>query len=106
MNDTEFINFKVDFPGFHFLHSFAYIHSNGTCLGVWHKSAWTKYAAKSTYFRHNARHCNNNVNVGPAFFNLLDILVKANIISSGSFCFFFLFRSTEHVLLKRKKKQK
>src|SRR3712207_8347715 len=96
MNDTAFINFKVDFTLFYFSHSFSNIHSHSTTLRIRHQSTRTEHTTERTNFTHDRWHSNNHIDISPSTFDLFNIFVKTNIVSTSFFCSSFSIRCTEH----------
>ena len=96
MNDTEFVDFEVDFTGFHFRYSFAHFHGNRACFGVRHQTARTQNASERSDLGHYVGGRDNDVHIGPTAFDLFDVFVQSNIISAGLFCLVLLVGSAKH----------
>ena len=96
MDDTEFINLEIYLTGLNLLYSFTQVHSNGTCLRIRHQTSWSQYLSQSSHFRHYTWHGDNNIDIRPTAFYLGNVLIQANIISSGSLSLFLFIRSTQN----------
>ena len=96
MDDTKLVDLEVNLTGFGLLDGFTDLHGNSASFGVRHQATGTQNTAESTHLGHYAGHGNDNVYIRPTAFNLGDVFIKTVIISSGSFCLFFLVRSAEH----------
>ena len=76
--------------------SLANFHGNSAGLGVRHQATGTEDAAESTNLGHAAGHGDDDIDIGPATFNLGDVLVQAVVIGTGGFGLFLLVGSAKH----------
>ena len=82
MNDTTLVNLEVNLTLLNLLNSLGYVHSNGARLGVRHKTTRTEDTAERAKLTHASRLGDDNINVGPTFLDLLDVLIKTYIVST------------------------
>ena len=85
MNNTIFINFKINFTSFNISYSFATSIVTVPVFGFGIKPLGPKTLPKAPNFTHTLRHGNNYINISPSTFDFVDILIKTNIISSSIF---------------------
>jgi len=96
VNNTELVDLEVDLAGFNFAYSFGNVHRHRTRLGVRHQAAGTQNAAQRTHLAHDVRRGDDDIHVGPAAFDLLDVFVQTDVIGTGGLGLLLLFRSAEH----------
>src|SRR5574344_1875466 len=96
MNDTALVNLKVNLTLLNFSYSFSNIHCHSATFWIWHQTARAEHSTKSTNFSHDIWHSDDYINICPSTFDLVDIFVKTNIISSSFLCSSFSIWCTEN----------
>ena len=82
MHDTGFVDLEINLTLLHLLDGLCNIHGYGTALGVRHKSAGAEDAAQGTELAHHRGLRDDHVDICPAFLDLLQIFIKADIVST------------------------
>ena len=85
MDNTSLVYFEIYFTRLDVFHCLGHVHRYRTALGVRHQSARAENTAYATYLTHYRRHGDDNVDVGPTTLDLLDVLVKTNIVGASLF---------------------
>ena len=89
------IYLEVNLTLLNVLNCLSNIHSYSTALGVRHKTTRTEYTAEGTYFTHARGHCDDDIDICPSAFDLLDIFIKTNVVGTCLLGSCFLIGSTE-----------
>ena len=96
MDDTGLVHLEVDLTGLHFLDGIADLHGHGAGLGVRHETAGTEDTADLTDLGHHGRGADDHIHIGPAFLDLGDVVVQADIVGAGGLRLVLLVRGAEH----------
>ena len=72
------------------------IHGHGADLGVRHQTTGTENTTEPTELAHHVRRRDDDVNIGPAFLDLGQILVRANHVRTGILGLLLLGTARDH----------
>ena len=95
MDDTGLVNLEVDLTGLDVLDGAGDIHGDGTGLRVRHEAARTEDTADRADLTHHGRGADDDIDIGPATLDLLDIIVETDIVGTGFLRFVLLVRGAE-----------
>ena len=96
VNVAKFINFKVNFTSFHFLHGLAYFQRYCSRFWIGHQAAWSQNLTQTTNFGHYGWHGDDYIYVRPAFLNFLNIFVQTHVVGPSFFGFGFTVGAAQH----------
>ena len=95
MNDTSLINLEVNLTLLNLLNSLSDIHCHSTTLRVRHQTTGTEETAQRTNLTHARRHSDDDIDISPATFDLLNILIETSIVSTSCLSSLFLIWCTQ-----------